>query len=75
MKVLEYNVVSSVLPDPAGFGHFLLGSGSGRIVNKKKIRIRFRPDLNFNGSGSGRILAEIWPDPDPVSLEKLFFLR
>ena len=40
---------------------------------EKKIRIRFRPDINFNGSGSGRILAEFWPDPDPVSLEKLCF--
>ena len=34
------------------------------------------PDLRSgSGSGSGRILAEIRPDPDLVSLEKFFFPR
>ena len=45
-------------------------------IKLKKIRIRFRPDSKSkkrSGSGSGRIPAEIWPDPDPVSSENLVF--
>ena len=61
-------------------------SGSGRIIIwkkdpvpagskfKKRIQIRFRPDLKYKKrSGSGRILAEILLDSDPVSFEKICF--
>ena len=47
-------------PDPADLAFFFW--------------IRIRPDTNFKKrSGSGRILADIWPDPDPVILERLCF--
>ena len=52
------------------------------VIYRSKIRIRseqasFCLDPDSAGSyflkrsGSGRIRAEIWPDPDPVSLERL----
>ena len=62
-------------PDPAGYCHFCLisgsgriliwkkksGSGSGRIIIWKKVRIRFRPDSNLKKKfGSGSGRILIW---------------
>ena len=57
LKLVIYRIQDPV-PDPAIF--YL---DPARSDFEKKI----------SGSGSGRILAEIWPDPDPVNLEKLCF--
>ena len=62
-------ILYSDLPDP----------GSRPVLNRSFfIWIRNRSDPSFlkrTGTGSGRILAEIWPVPDPVSLERLCFPR
>ena len=60
-----YILIFSDLPDP------IPGSGIGRI---RPFFAWIQPDIDLKKiSGSGRILTEIWPDPDRISLEKLYF--
>ena len=69
LKTLKLLIKSSDLPDLRS------GSGSGWI-RPFFAWIRIRPDSKLkkrSGSGSGRILAEIWPDPDPVILKNVCF--